>query len=362
MAFLIDNAVWLGIFFFLAFVADLVRPSLYPGVQEGYVDRAGKMVLATVDWTPKQVPTPEGPSTIKVGEKWGFADETGKIVIQAIFDEAKEFSEGMAAVRVGEKWGYVDRAGTIVIEPRFMGASFFFGGLAKVELAPHENGFIDKQGNMVFVVPNGFSVWAHDFSEGLVAYTGKWDSTTPGRRPGYRYGYLDTTGKVAIEAQFDVVRRFSEGLAMAKIEDKWGYIDKKGNWVIRPRFEDAGDFSNGRAPVRLNRELTEDKFTGFMLVLWLGVFFTFLCKDGFRGYSPGKALLGLRVVDKDSLLGIGPTKSLQRNISFFVPVMPLVMAFQISKGPRFGDKSANTRVVWVRRSGKSRDTLFKKNR
>jgi hypothetical protein len=42
--------------------------------------------------------------------------------------------------------------------------------------------------------------------------------------------------------QFDDCRSFSEGLAVVKIEDKWGYIDKTGKIVINPQFDDAGGF------------------------------------------------------------------------------------------------------------------------
>ena len=36
------------------------------------------------------------------------------------FDEAKTFSEGLAAVKVGEKWGYIDKAGQVVIAAQFV--------------------------------------------------------------------------------------------------------------------------------------------------------------------------------------------------------------------------------------------------
>jgi len=38
-------------------------------------------------------------------------------------------------------------------------------------------------------------------------------------------GYIDTTGKLVIQPQYDTVSDFSESLAAVKIGDKWGYID-----------------------------------------------------------------------------------------------------------------------------------------
>ena len=52
-----------------------------------------------------------------------------------------------------------------------------------------------------------------------------------------KWGYMDKTGKVVIEPQFDGVRLFSEGLANVWIGDKEGYIDKTGKIVINPQFD-----------------------------------------------------------------------------------------------------------------------------
>lgn len=44
-------------------------------------------------------------------------------------------------------------------------------------------------------------------------------------------GYIDKTGKIVINPQFDDARHFTEGLASVNIGDKWGYIDKAGKIV-----------------------------------------------------------------------------------------------------------------------------------
>lgn len=45
-----------------------------------------------------------------------------------------------------------------------------------------------------------------------------------------KYGYIDKTGKIVINYQFDGAGRFSEGLARVKIDNKWGYIDLKNGY------------------------------------------------------------------------------------------------------------------------------------
>ena len=60
-------------------------------------------------------------------------------------------------------------------------------------------------------------------------------------------GFIDKSGKVVIEPQFDDVGAFIEGLAWVKKDGKWGFIDKSGKVVIEPQFDGAGDFSEGLA-------------------------------------------------------------------------------------------------------------------
>ncbi|MCS7150786.1 MAG: WG repeat-containing protein [Endomicrobia bacterium] len=43
--------------------------------------------------------------------KWGFCDKNGNIVIDCKYDYADYFSEGLARVKLGDKWGYIDKSG-----------------------------------------------------------------------------------------------------------------------------------------------------------------------------------------------------------------------------------------------------------
>lgn len=55
-----------------------------------------------------------------------------------------------------------------------------------------------------------------------------------------KWGYIDKTGKVVIEPQFDRAAGFSEGLAFVWIGNKGGWIDKTGN-IIYSWEDDTGD-------------------------------------------------------------------------------------------------------------------------
>ena len=69
-------------------------------------------------------------------------------------------------------------------------------------------------------------------------------------------------------------------------------------------------------------------------------------KDGFGGYSPGKMICGVRVIDVAGNRPAGFIASLKRNLILFVPPMPLIVAFWLVRGHRIGDGWAGTRVVW----------------
>lgn len=74
-----------------------------------------------------------------------------------------------------------------------------------------------------------------------------------------KFGYIDTTGKLAIAPRFDSALPFSEDLAAAAVrqpdgEARWGYINRQGQWVIEPRLINVTPFSEGLAAVRVGVE------------------------------------------------------------------------------------------------------------
>ena len=66
-----------------------------------------------------------------------------------------------------------------------------------------------------------------------------------------KYGYIDKTGKIIVDIQYDDANNFYNGIACVKKDGKWGYIDKTGNIIIDFKYDEAGDFSEeGLAPVK----------------------------------------------------------------------------------------------------------------
>jgi len=49
-----------------------------------------------------------------------------------------------------------------------------------------------------------------------------------------KWGFIDKTGKIAINPQFEDAWEFKEGLATIQLGNKYGYIDKSGKIVTNP--------------------------------------------------------------------------------------------------------------------------------
>ena len=58
-------------------------------------------------------------AAVKSGDKWGFIDKDGNMVLEPLYEDARSFSGGMAAVRYGGKWGLIDSGFEMAVAPQF---------------------------------------------------------------------------------------------------------------------------------------------------------------------------------------------------------------------------------------------------
>lgn len=65
-----------------------------------------------------------------------------------------------------------------------------------------------------------------------------------------KWGYMNDEGEVVIQAKFDQVGPFHDGLARVKSAGLWGYINQDGRSVLNPMYTEATDFSSELAAVR----------------------------------------------------------------------------------------------------------------
>jgi hypothetical protein len=190
---------------------------------------------------------------VKAGEKWGYVNTEGKFLINPQFYEAGWFVEGLAQVKNAEgKYGYINPKGELVIPYQFISASPFSEGLACVVSEGSGPKYIDPAGKIVFEMSEALE--AGVFRNGLARVKNNED----------KWGFVDATGKVVVNYQFDDAADFHEELcAVMKWKEsdtalgypEWGYIDTKGEYVIRPQFKNAGSFYDGLAPVSNDGDL-----------------------------------------------------------------------------------------------------------
>ncbi len=238
---------------------------------------------------------------IKVGEKWGFLNTSGKIAIPAKYDDVSEFNSGYAIAKMGstfiilntkgeetmiqvpgildvkdfaenlapfkaadKKFGFLGPDGKVVINPQFESVGYFENGLAWAKTAAGGLGYINPKGEWAiqpqFGAGKNFDKvsglarvktttgnWAYVNKTGELTYvndTEVWGDFSEGLadgKKGDKKGFYDSKGKWVIEPKYDGLRDFKNGYAAAKMGDKWGIIDKTGKWVIEPKFDGVKD-------------------------------------------------------------------------------------------------------------------------
>ena len=68
-----------------------------------------------------------------------------------------------------------------------------------------------------------------------------------------KWGFVDSTGQMTIEPQYDAAKSFNIGLGAICVDGKWGYINSNGTVRIQCQFEDCLPFAdNGIAAVKEN--------------------------------------------------------------------------------------------------------------
>jgi hypothetical protein len=136
---------------------------------------------------------------------------------------------------------FIDSKGAVVVPQRPGKPTGFDAGqrLAIIRGWDGKFGFMDRSGR---VVVEAKYQYAYGFREGLAAV-----------RENGLFGFINEAGEMAIPPRFRSAFSsvFVDGLAAVAPEAAWGYIDRSGKFVIPPQFERASDFREGLAAVQL---------------------------------------------------------------------------------------------------------------
>ncbi len=123
--------------------------------------------------------------------------------------------------------------------------AIIYNTLSSQNLYPYKKdgswGYIDTTGKVI--IPAQYKL-AGFFSEGL-AYV----------QIGGALGYIDETNKEVIKSKYPAAYNFNEGFCSVMEDEDWGVINTKGEMVIEPKYAAPMMFHNGLARFKLERGL-----------------------------------------------------------------------------------------------------------
>ncbi|MBI5172708.1 MAG: WG repeat-containing protein [Candidatus Melainabacteria bacterium] len=254
------------------------------GCRYGYIDESGSVVIPPL--FKEAMPFSDGLALIRMGEKYGYIDKLGNFIIEPQFDLAGNFCNGLApALNLAhgpyadntdiwspghplpvvngkktdmkeyptfmDRWqkrvnkvlddatfGFIDKRGKFAVEPKFEIPDYL-----RTKVLDSGSQYKDKRGIERYRAILSASIFesCFGFHNGLAMVV----------RDG-SFGFIDSSGKVAIAHKFEQADHFQEGLATVKINGKYGYINTRGEIVIEPKFDSAKPFCEGVAIVGIN--------------------------------------------------------------------------------------------------------------
>ncbi|MBO7554394.1 MAG: WG repeat-containing protein, partial [Neisseriaceae bacterium] len=160
----------------------------------------------------------EDRAVIHTYQGYGFADETGKIVIPMQYDKAWSFKNGLAKIEKNKRYGLIDKSGKIISdEYDFIGNIDY--GFAKI-----------KQKD--------------------------------------KYGLMDKNGKIIIPCEYDDILTLTKepDLIAVKKDNQWGFVDKNNSTIIPFVYEQVWNFHNGFAKIRNNQQYGIIDLTGKIII------------------------------------------------------------------------------------------------
>jgi hypothetical protein len=194
---------------------------------------------------------------IEIKGKWGYMNAEGQMVLPATFDYADDFAGDYAVVAKGNQPCIINKKGKAVIDTgMYQFISPVSEGMAAVSDYRKHKFYINMQGKKVITLSDSIYE-VRKFKNGLAVVSKQIDihETKFGRdisTLGYRFAYMDTTGKMVTDFIFDDADDLRNGLAKIRQGILFGLIDSTGTIILKPTYNNIGDFNEGLAAVDVN--------------------------------------------------------------------------------------------------------------
>lgn len=203
-------------------------------------------------------------AAVRSGGLYGFVDDEGHEVAAPQYGLVDDYKFGFAQVEVGGKSGLIDRDGKMIFAPTYGFIEAIGPDRFRVSDFPRRGGTIgaeDFSGIRTTYTSNSVSVSApFEFkTNGVIDLSGQWiepaappsrefDKTSPSVRwveRGGLWGLLQADGSWLVEPKFQRAEALSDGLARVTLSSKVGFIDGTGKFAIEPVFDTAWPFRLG---------------------------------------------------------------------------------------------------------------------
>ena len=137
---------------------------------------------------------------VRMGEKFGYVNLSGEVVIPAQFDGATWFRDGLARVECKDMIGFIDKQGVLRIPCRFANAYMFDGEYCMAAVEWGCEGLINRKGD--FVVEPIYQSLLH-MGNGICVVVDRFDMEG-----------IVSPKRVIIEPQFDRIRRIGNAYSL----------------------------------------------------------------------------------------------------------------------------------------------------
>lgn len=229
-------------------IIDYWHEGILPVQKEGkwgFIDREGKEVIApqfAIFWSVQDGMVAVGSDKEK--EPNQLIDLRGKTLpLPDNVDSIDNIGEGMVGVKIGDKYGYANTAGELVIEAKYDRISSFYEGFAEVGI-DNLSGIIDKTGREIIPLRYYYIMRSQD---GYFIPVDHQESTM---------AVFNRKGEQVLPAEYSMIseyeeessmefRLFIKGITIALKNEYWGVIDEQGKEILPFEYERLSLLDNG---------------------------------------------------------------------------------------------------------------------
>ena len=229
-------------------IIDYWHEGILPVQKEGkwgFIDREGKEVIApqfAIFWSVQDGMVAVGSDKEK--EPNQLIDLRGKTLpLPDNVDSIDNIGEGTVGVKVGDKYGYANTAGELVIEAKYDRISSFYEGFAEVGI-DNLSGIIDKTGREIIPLRYYYIMRSQD---GYFIPVDHQESTM---------AVFNRKGEQVLPAEYSMIseyeeessmefRLFIKGITIALKNEYWGVIDEQGKEILPFEYERLSLLDNG---------------------------------------------------------------------------------------------------------------------